>query len=173
MASNPILSINNDFLPEPKIVRSMVPTPFFKKINQSYRIPKLPKKVEAAVIQYEKMNFEEILPNRDEIHPRSDEILPNVNKKKTTDYEVQKFLEDIDLVLDKECQLNSNTQSRYNTDLHKLKKKCSPIIPAKCKPEKKSLRFTDQRKGIDFHQIPKDDRYGNTGCRVFKRGVQN
>jgi hypothetical protein len=84
MASNPI-------------VKSAVPTPFSKKIRKSYRIPKLPKKIEAAVIQSEKTNFEETLPNSNEIVPKSDEILPNVNKKKTTDYEVQKFLADIDL----------------------------------------------------------------------------
>ena len=84
MASNPI-------------VKSAVPTPFSKKISKSYRIPKLPKKIEAAVIQSEKTNFEETLPNSNEIVPKSDEILPNVNKKKTTDYEVQKFLADIDL----------------------------------------------------------------------------
>ena len=100
-----------------------------------YRIPKLPKKIDAAVIQSEKTNFEEILPNSDEIHPRSDEIhprsdkihprsddiLPNTNKKKITDYEVQKFLADIDLKLDKVCQLNSNPQSKRNTNLHKRK----------------------------------------------------
>ena len=63
----------------------------------SYRIPKLPKKIEAAVIQSEKTNFEEILPNSNEIVPKSDEILSNTNKKKTTDHEVQKFLADIDL----------------------------------------------------------------------------
>ena len=82
MASNPILS---------------VPTPFTKKISKSYRIPKLPKKIEAAVIQPEKTNFEEILPNSNETVPKSDEILSNTNKKKTTDHEVQKFLADIDL----------------------------------------------------------------------------
>ena len=63
----------------------------------SYRIPKLPKKIEAAVIRSEKMNFEEILPKSNEIVPKSDEILSNTNKKKTTDHEVQKFLADIDL----------------------------------------------------------------------------
>ena len=93
MASNPILS---------------VPTPFSKKISKSYRIPKLPKKIEAAMIEPEKTNFEEILPN-------SDEIVQNTNKKKITDYEVQKFLADIDLKLDK---LNSNPQSKCN---HKKK----------------------------------------------------
>ena len=80
-----------------QIVQSAVPTPFSKKINKSYRIPKLPKKIEAAVIQSEKTNFEEILPNSNEIVPKSDEILSNTNKKKTTDHEVQKFLADIDL----------------------------------------------------------------------------
>ena len=80
-----------------QIVQSAVPTPFSKKINKSYRIPKLPKKIEAAVIQSEKTNFEEILPNSNEIVPKSDEILSNTNKKKTTDIEVQKFLAGIDL----------------------------------------------------------------------------
>ena len=99
MASNPILS---------------VPTTFSKKISKSYRIPKLPKKSDAAVIQSEKTNFEEIMPN-------SDEIVQNTNKKKTTDYEVQKFLADIDLQLDKVHQLNSNPQSKCNTDLSERK----------------------------------------------------
>ena len=46
MASKPILSFTYDFLPEQKIVRSAVPTPFSKKINKSYRIPKIPKKID-------------------------------------------------------------------------------------------------------------------------------
>ena len=106
MASNPLLSFT---------------TPFSKKINKSYRIPKLPKNIEAAVIQPEKTNFEEILPSSNEIVPKNDEILPKVNEKKITDYEVQKFLADIDLKLDKVCQLNSNPQSKRNTNLHKRK----------------------------------------------------
>ena len=99
MASNPLLSLT---------------TPFSKKFNKSYRIPKLPKKIEAAVIQPEKTNFEEIFPN-------SDEIVQITNKKKITDYEIQKFLADIDLKLEKVYQLNSNPQSKCNTKHHKSK----------------------------------------------------
>ena len=113
MASNPLLSFT---------------TPFSKKINKSYRIPKLPKKIEAAMIQTEKTNFEEILPSSNEIVPKNDEILPKVNEKKITDYEVQKFLADIDLKLDKACQLNSNSQSKCNTKLHKSKSIETPLI---------------------------------------------
>ena len=139
-----------------------------------YRIPKLPKKIDAAVIQSEKTNFEEILPNSDEIHPRSDDILPNTNKKKITDYEVQKFLADIDLKLDKVCQLNSNPQSKCNTNHHKSKINSheTPFVISREKcPENHVLKLLNSanvsaKSTADIHVIPK-------GISQAKNCIQN